>query len=48
MAALVDSICALRLVTAVEAVRRKRKAAVRFWVGLGGGGEGWGGIVKFE
>ena len=30
--ALVDSICAVRLVTAVEAVRRKRKATVRLWV----------------
>ena len=29
-----DSIWAVRLVTAVEAVRRKRKAAVRLQVGL--------------
>lgn len=27
----------VRLVTAVEAVRRKRKAAVRLWVGVEGG-----------
>lgn len=32
----VDSICVVRLVTAVEAVRRKRKAAVRLWVGVEG------------
>ena len=29
------SIWAVRLVTAVEAVRRKRKAALRLWVGVG-------------
>lgn len=45
-----DSIWAVRLVTAVEAVRRKRKAAVRLWLGLGGDEDraGWGGIVDFE
>ena len=32
--ALVDSHCVVRLVTAVEAVRRKEKAAVRLWVAL--------------
>lgn len=35
MQVFVHSICVVRLVTAVEAVRRKRKAAVRLWVGLG-------------
>ena len=30
-----ESIWAVRLVTAVEAVRRKRKAAMRLWVGVG-------------
>lgn len=29
-----DSIWVVRLATAVEAVRRKRKAAVRLWVGV--------------
>lgn len=32
--ALVISYCVVRLVTAVEAVRRKKKAAVRLWVAL--------------
>lgn len=47
MYAFVDSIWVVRLVTAVEAVRRKRKAALRLWVGVeddgivgrGGGGK---------
>lgn len=34
MKAFVEAIWAVRLVTAVEAVRRKRKADVRLWVGL--------------
>ena len=44
MEALVDSSWAVRLVTAVEAVRRKRKADVRFWALLGVGD---GGIAGF-
>ena len=40
-----DSIWAVRLLTAVEAVRTKRKAALRFWVGSGGDREGWGDIA---
>ena len=34
MKAFVEAVWAVRLVTAVEAVRRKRKADVRLWVGL--------------
>lgn len=34
MKAFVEAIWAVRLVTAVEAVRRKRKADVWLWVGL--------------
>ena len=32
-----EAIWVVRLVTAVEAVRRKRKAALRLWVGVGVG-----------
>ena len=34
-----EAVWAVRFVTAVEAVRRKRKADVRFWLGLGLGVE---------
>lgn len=34
-----EAVWAVRLVTAVEAVRRKRKADVRLWLGLGLGVE---------